>query len=105
MTKPEPDAYWDHLEQTLRRVFSRDDAAELVVEYRRSAETLGAPEHTGLFHVDPLQIAADLGGAYGRPLTAKERSRYLKLQREWYPAADPQGPATGSQLDAIQFTR
>ena len=102
MAKAGAPDYWDQVEQTLRRVFSRKDAPALVAEYRRSAEALGPAEHTGLFHLDPLQVASDLGGACGRPLTAKERNRYLKLQHEWYPAADLPDTRTGHQIDVVQ---
>lgn len=103
MPDPGPDHYWNKVEQTLRRVFSRNDAAELVEDYRRSAEALGPPEDTGVFHLDPLQVAADLGGAYGRSLTVEERNEYLELRREWYPGADLPGPIAGNLIDVVQF--
>jgi hypothetical protein len=103
MPDPGPDQYWTKVEQTLRRVFARNDAAELVQDYRRSAEALGPSEETGVFHLDPLQVAADLGGACDRSLTVEERNEYLELQREWYPAADLPGPLTGYQPDVVQF--
>lgn len=74
--------FWALVRDTLVRVFDTEEPEQAWRNYRRVVEEEASPgERIAVYHSSPLQIAADLAGVSGRPISEAEQARYLELQR------------------------
>src|SRR5436853_446057 len=77
------DAYWRRVAETLQHVFgmSSSEAENKVRRLRGNLKEAGPDTELHFYHSDAFQIASDLAGAAGRPITPDEKRRYIDLQK------------------------
>jgi len=75
-------AYWQRVIETIHHVFglSSSDSENKVGELRRKLKEAGPDTEFHFYHSDPFQVASDLAGATGRPITPDEKRRYIDLK-------------------------
>lgn len=87
------DRYWNRVREATREVFQADES-----EVERARDRLKHLEerepHTIFYNADPLEVAADLAGRKGQPITPQEKVRYQRLLERWefFPGPDRPQP-------------
>ncbi|MBR0871282.1 hypothetical protein JQ633_13010 [Bradyrhizobium tropiciagri] len=70
--------YWEQVKRILREVFdSKPSAAD---DLRKDVNAASPDTQTAFYHADPFEVAADLMGRRGKPITPDEKQRYLKIK-------------------------
>ena len=77
------DDYWRRVIETLQHVFRMPgtEAENKVGQLRGKLKEKGGDTELHFYHSDPFQIASDLAGAVGHPITPDEKRRYIDLQK------------------------
>jgi hypothetical protein len=95
----EPDVwepYWRRVNQALVEIFwvPQDKAHEIIDRLQRDLdderEKGASISDVALYHLDPLQVAADLAGT-SRPLSAEQKQKYVKILAIAENEASPSG--------------
>ena len=80
------DEYWWRVERTLQEVFRSDPSAAR--ERRKLVDGASPETQTIFYHADPFEVAADLAGRRGEPITPEEKQRYVKIKNLAEPPSD-----------------
>jgi hypothetical protein len=96
------DVYWSTVYRALTEVFKKEanEADALVrgmmnkIDQRKESNASSDLERVAIFHVDPIQVAADLGGARDRPLTQQEKQDYAAIRSQDLNLADQPNEAS-----------
>lgn len=77
--------YWTKVVEALEKVFKKSspEAKDMVRTLQRRIAEEGVSAEIAIYHVDPFQVAADLGGARDRPVTPQEKQAYARIA--WNP--------------------
>ncbi|GJD49111.1 hypothetical protein OPKNFCMD_1841 [Methylobacterium crusticola] len=80
--------FWGRIRDTLRDVFHHPQAQEVADAFRARLRKAGTETELHAYHLDPLQVAADLAGDRLAPVTPGQRAAYAALVRDRVGLAD-----------------